>query len=99
MIMRKLVGIVVTILVAGGVSTQAAETQEFDAARQEYEQSSHDEPARLAYVTKLAKIRDRQIQNYWKTGDKNLIRQRRLTRNYESIRLQRIPIPRSCLNF
>jgi hypothetical protein len=29
------------------------------------------ESARLAYVIKLAKIRDRQIQNDWKTGDNN----------------------------
>lgn len=52
-------------------SAETADTQEFEAAKQEYEQSSHDESARSAYVSKLAKIRDRQIQNYWKTGDKN----------------------------
>ena len=56
--MKKLVGIVVTTLVVGGVSTHAAEKQEFDAAKQEYEQSSHDEAARVAYVSKLAKIAD-----------------------------------------
>ena len=57
MIMRKLVGIVVTTLVVGGVSTHAAEKQEFDAAKQEYEQSSRDETARVAYVTKLAQLK------------------------------------------
>ena len=58
MIMRKLVGILVAILVAGGIWIQAAEKQEFEAAKQEYEQSSHDEAARVAYVSKLAKIAD-----------------------------------------
>lgn len=52
-------------------SPETAETPEFEAAKQEYEQSPPDESARSAYVTKLAKIRERQIQNYWKTGDKN----------------------------
>jgi tetratricopeptide (TPR) repeat protein len=52
-------------------SAETAETQEFEAAKQEYEQSTHDESARSAYVTKLAKIRHRQIRNYWKTGGKN----------------------------
>ena len=97
--MRKLVGIVVTILVAGGVSTQAADTQEFDAAKQEYEQSSHDESARSAYVTKLAKIRDRQIQNYWKTGDKEFDSATAINEELRKHPLRRIRIPRSCLDF
>jgi hypothetical protein len=71
MIMRKLVSIVVTILVAGGVSTQAAETQEFDAAKQEYQQSSHDEAARATYVTKLAQIADRLVSEYRGSGQRN----------------------------
>jgi hypothetical protein len=71
MIVRKLVSIVVTILVAGGVSTQAAEKQEFDAAKQEYEQSSHDEAARVTYVTKLAEIADRLISEYRRSGQRN----------------------------
>src|SRR5205809_3319172 len=58
MMMRKLVGIVVTILVVGGVSTEAAEKQDFEAATQEYEQSSHGEAARVRYATKLADMSD-----------------------------------------
>jgi tetratricopeptide (TPR) repeat protein len=49
----------------------ASSQAEFEAAKQGYDQSSHDESARSAYVIKLAKIRDRQIQNYWKTADKD----------------------------
>lgn len=51
---------------------QSPDKQQLEAAKQEYEQSSHDESARSAYVTKLAKIRDQQIHNYWKNGDTNL---------------------------
>lgn len=69
--MKKLAAILAAALCAGQVSVGAEEKQEFEAAKQEYEQSSHDEAARATYVTKLAKIRDRQIQNYWKTGEKN----------------------------
>ena len=69
MIMRKLVGIVVTILVVGGVSTHATEKQEFDAAKQEYEQSSRDETARVAYVTKLAQIKERLLREQNEQAD------------------------------
>ena len=68
--MRKLVGIV-AILIAGGVSTQAAEKQEFEAAKQEYEQSSLDESARMTYVTKLAKVADRLVSLYRASGQRN----------------------------
>ena len=54
--MRKLVGIV-AILITGGVLIQAAEKQDFEAAKQQYEQSSHDEAARVTYVTKLAQLK------------------------------------------
>jgi hypothetical protein len=65
MILRKLVGIV-AILIAGGVSTQAAEKQEFEAAKQEYERAvpPGNETARLTYVTKLAQIADRLVSDY-----------------------------------
>jgi hypothetical protein len=56
-IMKKLVGVLAAMLIAGGVSTQAAEKQEFEAAKAEYEQSSHDEAARVTYVTKLAQLK------------------------------------------
>lgn len=70
MIMKKLAAILAVALFAGQASG-AEEKQEFEAAKQEYEQSSRDEAARATYVTKLATIRDRQIQHYWKTGDKD----------------------------
>jgi len=65
MIVRKLVGIV-AILIAGGVSTPAAEKQEFEAAKQEYEQAvpPGNEATRLTYVTKLAQIADRLVSDY-----------------------------------
>ena len=59
MIKRTLVGIVLTLLLVGRVSTEAADKQDFEAARQKYEQSSHDEAARVTYATKLAQIADR----------------------------------------
>jgi len=71
MMMRKLVGIVVTILVVGGVSTEAAEKQDFEAATQEYEQSSHGEAARVTYVTKLAQIADRLVSDYRQSGQRH----------------------------
>jgi hypothetical protein len=72
MIMRKLVGIV-AILIAGGVSTQAAEKQEFEAAKQEYEQAvpPGNEKARLNYVTKLAQIAEPLVTEYRGTGKRN----------------------------
>ena len=70
MITRKLVGMV-AILIAGGVSTQAAEKQEFEAAKQEYEQSSGDETARVTYVTKLAQITDRLLRDYPRSDERN----------------------------
>ena len=68
--MKKLAAILAAALFAGQASV-GAEKQELEAAKHEYEQSSRDEAARATYVTKLAKIRHRQIQNYWKTGDKD----------------------------
>lgn len=68
--MKKLATLLAVVLFAGQASG-AEESQDFEAAKQEYEQSSRDEAARATYVTKLAKIRDRQIQHYWKTGDKD----------------------------
>ena len=70
MIMRKLVGIV-AILIAGGVSTQAADTQDLEPAKQQFEQSSHDEAARVTYVTKLAQIADRLVSQYRGSGQRN----------------------------
>jgi hypothetical protein len=47
-----------------------AERQDFEAAKQEYEQSSHDEAARLTYVTKLAKIADPLVSEYRQSGQR-----------------------------
>jgi len=56
----KAAAILVSVFLAGNVTPQT-DKEEFEAAKQAYDQSSHDESARLAYVIKLAKIRDRQI--------------------------------------
>lgn len=70
MIMRRLVGIV-AISIAGGVSTQAADKQELEAAKQQFVQSSHDEAARVPYVTKLAEIANRLVSEYRRSGQRN----------------------------
>jgi hypothetical protein len=50
-------------------TTQAVSPQrDFEAAQQEYEQSSHDETARLTYVTKLARIADPLVAEYRQSG-------------------------------
>ena len=64
-------GIVIAILVAGQVPTEAADKQDFEAAKQEYEQSSHDEAARVTYATKLAQIADRLVSEYRRSGQRN----------------------------
>jgi hypothetical protein len=45
--------------------------RQFEAAKQEYEQSSQDEAARLRYANKLAKIIERNVVERWKTGEPN----------------------------
>ena len=55
--MKKLIGIVIAILMAVRVFAQTSPQKDFEAAKQKYEQSSHDETARVAYVTKLAKLK------------------------------------------
>jgi hypothetical protein len=51
-------------------ATQAVLPQQRDleAGKQEYEQSSHDEAARLTYVTKLARIADPLVAEYRQSG-------------------------------
>ena len=39
------------------VFAQTSPQKDFEAAKQKYEQSSHDEPARVTYVTKLAQLK------------------------------------------
>ena len=62
---QTIVGLIIA-LVAGAAFAQHTEEQDLEAARKEYQASSHDEPARSRYVTKLAQIRERQLKEYWK---------------------------------
>jgi hypothetical protein len=45
--------------------------EDFEAARGAYDQSSHDEPARLTYVTKLAEIANRLVTEYRQSGQRH----------------------------
>jgi len=51
-------------------ATQTADDREFEAAKAEYEASSHDETAGVRYVTRLAEMRDQVWRIYAETGDK-----------------------------
>jgi hypothetical protein len=55
-------GIVIAILMAVRVFAQTSPKKDFEAAKQKYEQSSRDETARVAYVTKLAQIKDQLLR-------------------------------------
>ena len=68
--MRKLVG-TVAISITDGIATQAAEKQDFEAAKQEYERSSHNEAARLTYLTNLAGIANLLVSEYRQSGQRN----------------------------
>jgi hypothetical protein len=50
---------------------QRNEKLTFDAAKQEYEQSPHDEAARLIYVTELARIADPLVADYRQSGQRH----------------------------
>ena len=63
-IITKVAVILVSVFLAGDVTAQTSDKQDLEVARQEYERSSHDEAARVTYVTKLAKIADRLIAGY-----------------------------------
>ena len=71
MIIRNLRGMTIAILVVAEVSAVAAEKQDFEAAKQQFEQRSHDEAARVTYVTKLAQIADRLVTEYRGSGQRN----------------------------
>lgn len=62
--------IVVSVFVAGDVTAQTSDKQDLEAAKQQFEQSSHDEAARVTYVTKLAQIADRFVSEY-RSGRRN----------------------------
>jgi hypothetical protein len=48
---------------------QTSPQKDFEAAKQEYEQSSRDETARVAYVTKLAQIKERLLSEQNEQAD------------------------------
>jgi hypothetical protein len=54
MVSAKSARIIIGLLVAGQASAQGPDKQDLEAAKQQFEQSSHDETARVRYVTKLA---------------------------------------------
>jgi hypothetical protein len=62
--------IVVSVFIAGDVTAQTSDKQDLEAAKQQFEQSSHDEAARVTYVTKLAQIADRFVSEY-RSGRRN----------------------------
>ena len=53
------------------VDVHASPKEGFDAAKQEYEQSSGDEAARVTYVTKLAQITERLLREYPRSDERN----------------------------
>ncbi len=65
-----LIGSILVIL-AGTLIAGEQDRREFEAAKAEYEQSSHDEAARATYVTKLAQIADQLVSEYRGSGQRN----------------------------
>jgi hypothetical protein len=55
----------ITFIALGGAQ------EDFEAARAAYEHSSHDEQARLTYVTKLAEIASPLVTEYRQSGHRN----------------------------
>ena len=53
------------------VDVHASPKEDFDAAKQECEQSSGDEAARVTYVTKLAQITERLLKEYPRSDERN----------------------------
>jgi hypothetical protein len=70
-IITKVALILVSVFLIGDVTAQTSDKQDLEAARQEYEQSSRDETARLTYVTKLAQIADRLVSEYRQSGQRH----------------------------
>ena len=55
---------------SGNTKNKTSQDVVLNAAKAEYEASSHDETARVRYVTKLAKMHAQVLEDYWKTHDK-----------------------------
>jgi hypothetical protein len=67
----KYAGLVLAVVIAAHVTAQTSDKQDLEAAKQQFEQSSRDEAARLTYVTKLAQIADRLVSEYRRSGQRN----------------------------
>jgi hypothetical protein len=65
-----LIGSTLVILAATLIAAEQ-DRREFETAKAEYEQSSHDEAARVTYVTKLAQVADRLVSEYRGSGQRN----------------------------
>src|SRR5436309_14551941 len=61
----------ILVILAGTLIAGERDRREFEAAKAEYEQRSHDEAARATYVTKLAQIADRLVTEYRGSGQRN----------------------------
>jgi hypothetical protein len=70
-IITKVGPILVSVFLVGDVTAQTSDKQDLEAARQEFEQSSRDEMARVTYVTKLAQIADRLVSEYRQSGQRH----------------------------
>lgn len=58
---------------SGESGKKTSEDANFEAAKAEYDTSSHDEATRVRYVTKLADIYYQLLQNDWATGEKRAL--------------------------
>jgi hypothetical protein len=67
-IITKVAAVFVSVFLAGDVAAQTSDKQDLEAAKQQFDQSSHDEAARVTYVTKLAQIADRLVSEYRRSG-------------------------------
>ena len=70
-IITKFAVILVAVFLTGDVTAQTPDKQDLQAAKQQFEQSSHDEAARVTYVTKLAQIAGRLVSEYRRSGQRH----------------------------
>jgi K+-sensing histidine kinase KdpD len=62
----------IAVTLAANLIGAEQDRQEFEAAKQEHEQTAlRDEAARVTYVTKLAQIADRLVSQYRQSGQRN----------------------------
>ena len=77
---------------SGESGKKTSQDANFEAAKAEYEGSSHDETARVRYVTKLADMHDQVMRIYSETGDKPAASDQAAPIDEE---LRKHPMPRS----